>query len=107
MKSIKLNSERRKAMKKKTLKKIYAQAVKEAEMTKHTKAVIKAAKKTSNDYGTWRVVNVRDDDTVITIMRFGTFDEADAYRKLLEKGDKNAYENDKPINFNRYFVLDY
>lgn len=94
-------------MKKKMLKKIYAQAVKEAEMKTHTKTVLKAAQKTSEQYCTWRVVNVREDDTVITIMRFGTFDEANAYRKLLEAGDKNAYENDKPINFNRYFVLDY
>lgn len=94
-------------MSKKSLKKIYAKAVKEAELAKHTKAVIKAAKNTSEEYGPWRVVNVREDDTVITIMRFMTFDEANAYRKLLEKGDKNAYENGQPINYNRYFVLDY
>ena len=95
-----------------TMKEKFAKAVTETEIEMRRNELLKRAAKpdakpADQGEGTFRVVNVRDDDTVITIHRFHTFDEADAYRKMLYDAEKNAYESGKPIISQRYFVLDY
>lgn len=55
----------------------------------------------------FKVVNVRDDDTVVTMMEFQTFDEAAEYREMLQKGDENDSLNGEPVKNMRYFVLDF